>query len=134
MINKKKGFTLIELMIVVAIVSILAVVAVPRFEDLIRKSKEGATKGSLGALRSAVSIYYAQNEGAYPADISVTPFVGTFMDKVPVVKISGYADSTSVKTDGGVNDAGGWYYDSTTGNVCVNITAADTQGEVVSTW
>jgi len=62
----KKGFTLIELMIVVAIIGILAAIAIPKFADLIKKSKEGATKGSLGELRSALTIYYGENEGIYP--------------------------------------------------------------------
>ena len=60
------GFTLIELMIVVAIIGILATIAIPKFAGLIRKSSEGQTKGNLGALRSVVSIYYGENE-TYPA-------------------------------------------------------------------
>ena len=62
-IKKKKGFTLIELMIVVAIIGILAAIAIPKFADLIRKSNEGATKGNLGSVRSALSIYFADNDG-----------------------------------------------------------------------
>ena len=54
-------------MIVVAIIGILAAIAIPKFADLIRKSQEGATKGSLGALRSALTIYYGDMEGVYPA-------------------------------------------------------------------
>ncbi|MBN1621784.1 MAG: type II secretion system protein [Endomicrobiales bacterium] len=62
----KKGFTLIELMIVVAIIGILSAIAIPKFADMIRRSSEGATKGNLGAIRSAISIYYGENEGWFP--------------------------------------------------------------------
>ncbi len=64
--KRANGFTLIELMIVVAIVGILAAVAVPKFADLVRKANEGATKGNLGAIRSAVTIYYAEQSGVFP--------------------------------------------------------------------
>ncbi|OGR78888.1 MAG: hypothetical protein A2X32_00310 [Elusimicrobia bacterium GWC2_64_44] len=63
----KKAFTLIELMIVVAIIGILGAIAVPKFSDLINKSREGATRGHLGAIRSALHVYYGDNEGIYPA-------------------------------------------------------------------
>jgi prepilin-type N-terminal cleavage/methylation domain-containing protein len=63
---KTNAFTLIELMIVVAIIGILASIAIPKFADLIRKLQEATTKGNLGVLRSALSIYYVDNEGFYP--------------------------------------------------------------------
>jgi len=66
---KSKGFTLIELMIVVAIIGILAAVAIPKFADLVTKSKEASIKGSLGAIRSAISIYYGDTEGEYPQNV-----------------------------------------------------------------
>src|SRR5882672_11240920 len=62
-----KGFTLIELMIVVAIIGILAGIAIPQFANLVSKSQEGRTKANLGTLRSALSIYYGDTEGWYPA-------------------------------------------------------------------
>ncbi len=66
-----KGFTLIELMIVVAIIGILAAVAVPKFADLVTKSKEASVKGALGAVRSALSIYYGDVEGTYPGNLFI---------------------------------------------------------------
>src|ERR1700685_3583171 len=68
MLKTKKGFTLIELMIVVAIIGILAAIAIPQFANLVAKSQEGACKGNLGTLRSALSIYYGDTEGFYPVD------------------------------------------------------------------
>jgi len=64
--QKERGFTLIELMIVVAIIGLLAAIAIPKFADMVRRGKESAARGQLGAVRSAISIYYADNEGMFP--------------------------------------------------------------------
>jgi type IV pilus assembly protein PilA len=64
--NKHQGFTLIELMIVVAIIAILAAIAIPAYQDYTIRSQvsEGASLAS-GA-KTAVAEYYA-NYGAAPA-------------------------------------------------------------------
>src|SRR5882762_10153722 len=67
-IDSHKGFTLLELMIAVAIVGVLAAVVIPQFGNTIAKSKEATTKGNLGSVRSALSIYYSDTEGKYPSD------------------------------------------------------------------
>ncbi|MBP9699558.1 MAG: type II secretion system protein [Elusimicrobia bacterium] len=57
---------MIELILVSTIIGLLASIALPKFANLIDKSREAALKGSLGSLRSALEIYYADNEGIYP--------------------------------------------------------------------
>jgi len=61
-----RGFTLIELMVVVAILSILALIAVPKYGNMIRKANEAGTKGHLGAIRDAIRLYYMENESIFP--------------------------------------------------------------------
>ena len=121
----RKGFTLIELMIVVAIIGILAAIAIPKFADLINKSKEGATKGALSSVRSALQVYYGDNEGWFPADdLSVLTANGKYINEIPVAKLptTGHADSRVVTTYStataagvytpavGTWEAGGWGY------------------------
>jgi prepilin-type N-terminal cleavage/methylation domain-containing protein len=60
------GFTLVELMIVVTVLSILSVIALPKFAGMVQRAQEGRTKGNLGIFRSAINIYYADNENNWP--------------------------------------------------------------------
>ncbi|MBI5624203.1 MAG: type II secretion system protein [Elusimicrobia bacterium] len=120
------GFTLIELMIVVSIIGILAAIAVPKFADLIRKSQEGRTKGSLGAVRSALSIYYSDMEGHFPSDLASLTVGGKYIPNMPKVMAAGFhPDSSSVadNTTGGcnaiyINDQGGFGYWSAEDDAC----------------
>src|SRR3989338_3194798 len=57
--NKEKGFTMIELVMVIVIIGILAAIAIPRFMDLRASARQAACQSSGGALRAAISNYYA---------------------------------------------------------------------------
>jgi len=133
--NSGKGFTLIELMIVVTIIGVLAAIVIPTFGILTRRADEGATKGKLGAIRSAVNIYNAKNEDIWAADMNA--LVPVYLDKVPLLKLGKYfQESTGIDTDPGqLNDNDGdWSYDTLTGKVWVDCNFTDTQNVVISAW
>ena len=57
--NANKGFTLIELVVVIVILGVLAITAAPRFLDLTQEAEVGAVQGVAGAVSSAAAINYA---------------------------------------------------------------------------
>lgn len=65
--NVQKGFTLIELMIVVAIIGILAAIALPAYQDYTKRSHVSEGLSLAGAAKLAVTEYYA-DKGDWPAD------------------------------------------------------------------
>jgi hypothetical protein len=122
---------------------LLAAILVPKVRDLLRYSDEGATRGNLGAMRSALSIYYGDYDGRYPREIDALTRNGKYLRSVPTAKLWGprntrpHPESDAVAYGIEPTDAGGWLYnnepkDPNFGTLVVNCTHQDSRGSVWS--
>lgn len=83
LLRKMTGFTLIELMIVVAIIGILASIGYPNYKDYVVKSNRAEAKVALEGLSGAMERYYSESNTYVGATISGTTTTIAFSSKVP---------------------------------------------------
>lgn len=68
-IKAQAGFTLIEMMIVVAIIAILTAVAIPKFNESLAMTNTARVQADLQSLDTAIAMYRVQNNGRKPASM-----------------------------------------------------------------
>jgi len=142
--KNRKGFTLIELVIVIAILGILALYAVPKYQGLIEEARSAEARAQVGSFRSALAIYYAKNHGVYPPTTLFSGGNGGSLfaeGVVPEVEVtidtpaSGTVNrSSAVDTTSPPSYDGGWYYTATTGKVILNSDDVDAAASPTKYW
>jgi len=117
-----KGFTLVELLIVIVILGILAAIVISRFTGATKDAKETSLKANLSCLRSQVEIYRARSASdSYPTNLQALVTEG-YIRKIPQDPF--YKKSTEYTTIQSVG-IGGWVYSNSTGAVYVDIPSND---------
>jgi prepilin-type N-terminal cleavage/methylation domain-containing protein len=64
--TRTAGFTLIELIIVVMIIGLLAVIAIPNYQRMVRRSKEGSVRNNLHVIQTGIEVFAIDHGAVYP--------------------------------------------------------------------
>ncbi|MDD5136522.1 MAG: prepilin-type N-terminal cleavage/methylation domain-containing protein [Candidatus Omnitrophica bacterium] len=138
--RNNKGFTLIELVIVIVILGILGAIAMPKFIDIISNAKVSATQAGLGSIRSVIALKYSQNLAAgvttntYPTTLTTGDF---FDGKLPTNKLNNLTTAIVVAAPPATtatSASAGWWFITGTGTQAGQAGAYSDSTQDTSLW
>lgn len=138
--QKKQGFTLVEVLIVVVIMAVLAATIIPQFSDSTKDAKASTVEFNLHTMRAQVELYKSQHDGKLPTGtlIELTsktnrggtigtsnqfPY-GPYVRTLPMNPFTNANTVTPITNSpaaaGDVTGTGGWLYNATTGEIFID--------------
>jgi len=145
-----RGFTLVELLIVVTIIGILATIVIPQFSNASTQARENALKDELRYLRTQIVVYKAQHKDIAPGvsgdfveqmtlytnDVGATSVTGSsaykfgpYLSKMPKNPMNDLNTIEQSNQNPLVADGGhGWKYNTTTQEIIADVLGNDTVG------
>jgi type II secretion system protein G len=139
--KNSRGFTLIEMLIVIVVIAILAMIVIPRLLGAGRKAKESALRGDLQQLRNAIQQFEADC-GDFPAAITqlmTAPAAGSSGGNGIALDAGAWKGPYLRTADGGLprdpfTAAADWTYDPPSGDVHSASTLTALDGTAYSAW
>ncbi len=131
----KKGFTLVEILIVVVILGILAAIVIPQFTSASESAKGSSLHSQLQTIRSQLELYQVQHNGVYPTlssnwdqltrktNVAGSTTIATGEDSYGPYLQQAPKNPFNNSSTVGSAITNGWTYDATTGVLLPNLTA-----------
>src|SRR5262245_38434772 len=129
-VSGKRGFTILELMIVITIIAILAAIAIPMYQSIVLRSKETVLKNNLHELRTSIDQYTADKKKA-PQTLQDLVDAGYYRE-IPIDPITNSRETWETVMETAVSSPD--QTESGIGDIRSGSSAVSSEGTPYNTW